>query len=803
MDFHSLARKELQALCKKNKIPANMTNVAMADALKALEKVEGLDELNSEPRSDPQESPARTTNVEPRTACRTSTRRKPINVEPESSQSMTRNRRATRRTVAEETGQENKNVNLLETPAMPTTRRRVQAASATRKMDAQLTEIGDNEEQAGQENSDVPVTPAMRTSRRKVPAVSTRRKTEAQKDEKSVQRVYGTRQSVRLLEKSIEDLSLKEKKRVEAVKIEGLCEETEQKNDVPGLDEDDEENSDSSDESSFQQVETSGDVVDMNCEAMEEKGSDIVITDNSETLNAALKPEIEKELNGSQDSLIVEMSDDDSVIVMETIVNFPDEASSEVMDSLTLEVSGSEGKSYEKNSMEDEQHGSHLHLDAAIEEECEDDAIEELPEGNGSDEVQENVNADKIQHKLLEKSDSIKEEPESPRFILQHESYEMNSVEDERYGSDDLHLDAAIGEECDDNAIKELPEGNGSDEVQENVNADKIQHKLLEKSDSIKEEPESPRFILQHESYEMNSVEDERHGNDDAAIGEECDDNAIKELPEGNESDEVQENGNADKIQDKLLEKCEELPDSIKEELESPRFILQHEKCEKASDDLANEYNNVGVNVMEAKESDMIIHDQKSSFCCPLVSDSEVAIEIPLGDDHVVPVEAAYACIQTLNKSPTSLKQMSPYQTVVSGDQVTGGTVSTVISSPFAANTIQGQFPRPNESTARKSSTKKQATIQKIINADINKENVENSGRKVEPKKDKIKKKEAEEEKQYEDISLRQLTKMVKEKLQIANKNNDGRNISKVGTRPALQVLTENCKAAGEPENKN
>lgn len=40
-----------------------------------------------------------------------------------------------------------------------------------------------------------------------------------------------------------------------------------------GLEEDDEENSDSSDESSFQQVETSGDVVDMNCEAMEEKGA--------------------------------------------------------------------------------------------------------------------------------------------------------------------------------------------------------------------------------------------------------------------------------------------------------------------------------------------------------------------------------------------------------------------------------------------------------------------------------------------------------------------------------------------------
>ncbi|XP_047978874.1 dentin sialophosphoprotein-like [Salvia hispanica] len=45
MDFHSLSRRELQALCKTNKTPANVTNVAMADSLKALEIVEGVDEV--------------------------------------------------------------------------------------------------------------------------------------------------------------------------------------------------------------------------------------------------------------------------------------------------------------------------------------------------------------------------------------------------------------------------------------------------------------------------------------------------------------------------------------------------------------------------------------------------------------------------------------------------------------------------------------------------------------------------------------------------------------------------------------
>ncbi|KAJ0797286.1 hypothetical protein HanPI659440_Chr04g0172111 [Helianthus annuus] len=37
MDFHSLTRTELQSLCKLNKIPDKITNVAMADALQSLD----------------------------------------------------------------------------------------------------------------------------------------------------------------------------------------------------------------------------------------------------------------------------------------------------------------------------------------------------------------------------------------------------------------------------------------------------------------------------------------------------------------------------------------------------------------------------------------------------------------------------------------------------------------------------------------------------------------------------------------------------------------------------------------------
>ncbi|XP_026393138.1 uncharacterized protein LOC113288340 isoform X1 [Papaver somniferum] len=44
MDYHSMKRKDLQSLCKKHHIPANMTNSAMADALSALNLVDEIEE---------------------------------------------------------------------------------------------------------------------------------------------------------------------------------------------------------------------------------------------------------------------------------------------------------------------------------------------------------------------------------------------------------------------------------------------------------------------------------------------------------------------------------------------------------------------------------------------------------------------------------------------------------------------------------------------------------------------------------------------------------------------------------------
>ncbi|KAG9454381.1 hypothetical protein H6P81_007285 [Aristolochia fimbriata] len=207
MDFHSLGRRDLQALCKKNRIPANMTNVAMADALMALEIVEGIEDIqppveneNSQvPVKTPAKALAQTPDVS--RSCRRSTRRKPVppteveseNVQ-ESSQPITRTRRGTatkvsavasrRRILKEEVNQE-------EDPKESQTDHESQEVS-------QVTEI-DTESRTLE-------TPVSRNvGRRRVAATSVRRKAETKTKRADTPVVVdlsartGTRRSTRLV----------------------------------------------------------------------------------------------------------------------------------------------------------------------------------------------------------------------------------------------------------------------------------------------------------------------------------------------------------------------------------------------------------------------------------------------------------------------------------------------------------------------------------------------------------------------------------------------------------------------------
>ncbi|MBA0853076.1 hypothetical protein Goshw_013145 [Gossypium schwendimanii] len=209
MDFDCLTRKELQFLCKRNKIPANITNVAMADALKALEIVEGLEEFKNQSQS-PEKTMNKTSQEIPSTISRTSTRRKPTKEEHQTAQSTVRTRKTTRRTA--ELDEENKNLNVTETPAVTT--------NTSRRAKKIEPEVKD------QKKSDLVETPALRSGRRRPGVGSTRRKVED-----TLQTGYGTRRSVRLLEKCMEGLSLKESEKMEPVKADEMVESEVQNND--------------------------------------------------------------------------------------------------------------------------------------------------------------------------------------------------------------------------------------------------------------------------------------------------------------------------------------------------------------------------------------------------------------------------------------------------------------------------------------------------------------------------------------------------------------------------------------------
>ncbi|KAL6581624.1 hypothetical protein OROMI_007547 [Orobanche minor] len=189
MDFHSLSRRELQALCKKNKIPANVTNAAMAEALEALELVEGIDDFMHTSQSGTAQSLVEsletleiTSPFLPPTAGRSTRRTNIANKEdPESVNPTTRARRTTRKTQV-------KDADAIETPALmaQTNRKKGQAASARRNMDFQLNECVD------EEKKDFLMTPAP------MEGTSRRRRVE----DSAVNRAYSTRRSVRLAVKN-------------------------------------------------------------------------------------------------------------------------------------------------------------------------------------------------------------------------------------------------------------------------------------------------------------------------------------------------------------------------------------------------------------------------------------------------------------------------------------------------------------------------------------------------------------------------------------------------------------------------
>eukprot|EP00258_Populus_trichocarpa_P031548 XP_024447567.1 uncharacterized protein LOC112325357 [Populus trichocarpa] len=607
MDFHSLSRKELQDLCKKNKIPANMTNIAMADALKVLDKVEGREEFTNVPEPDPQQSPEKAISGSPevpQTSVRTLTRRKPLRIEPESSKPLTRTRCTTRGTVVGEGDQENKTANLSETPIM-----------------------------LGQANKDF---------------------NKAQNEEKSVQRVYSTRHSVRLLEKGMEGLGLKEKERVRLLKMDGLCWEIE------------------------------------DVETKDETGDDL-LTKSEKSFKKTIDAE---------------------AVACQNLDHLPEER---------------------------------REIKREIQEESNNDEYE-VEDCNAKQEIGQKGVYSKV-------------------VSLDNES-EMNNELEENDMRNDYEMDR----------YNPKSEGlNGQDES--NPIIVESSEKALPATQELIYNNDSPTVVSEF-------VEDKRHDNNDlqsnfAIVGESV----------SNQSDEAKENGNAERV---VEDASNQMSESIHEteSLQSliGSFSTNHfvtGNLVAPSKDISVEYNDealVEIDVMEAGELDLISHECHPSWVsretpgsidqitssCTLASDN-ASSEIPLHKVHehsssetsihitvMSPEKFALAAAPAVG-SPTSKREI--YQPWVAGGAMSGQTTCLL---PFAADTLQGQFPRPSELTPRKSYA-----------SEINKESIDDNGKQVEPKKENAYNKTI-DEKISDELSLRQLRKMMREKLQIANNKYSG-----------------------------
>ncbi|KAJ6379657.1 hypothetical protein OIU76_016327 [Salix suchowensis] len=681
MDFHSLSRKELQALCKKNKIPANMTNISMADALKALDKVEGLDEFTN------LQSPEKATAGSPEvlhTSCRTSTRKKPLRIETESSQQPSTRTPCTtrRRVIGGDDDQENKNANHPETPAVPASRKRTSATSARRKMETKVMEIVEDQQKKNVS------TPAARSCRRMAPSDSARRKVEAQKEEVSVQRVYSTRQSLRLLEKSMGGMSLKEKESVGPLKMDGL----------------------------FKEIE--------DVEMKEESGSDLLTV--------------------------------------------PEKSSEKTIDTKANSIQNPD------HSLEDEREIKH-----------------ELQEESNIDVCEvEDYNAK--QDNKINDSEMDHCYPKSER---------LDEQDKDSIGSSEKS-NPILGE----NSVKAVP-----------INQEPIYEKGTVKSGFMV--PNSPTLEVSESVDKISEIISEedmkQHDNDDLQSNL-----AFEGESDSNQSDEANENGKAETVPEDAsyqtlesrheTESCHPITGSSSTSKFPDHFVTGNLVA--PAKDTSFNYKNealVEIHVMEAEELDMKTHEWHTSCVsnetpgyashmtssCSLASHNDSGEFLmhkvhdnssaeTLVDITVMSQEEFYMApaAPALNKTPSP-----PCQPLVAGGAITG---QTGLSS-FADDTLQGQFPRPTELIPRKYSAKKHSTSWKIIDA-INKENIDDSGIEVEPKKERANNNVVIGEKILDEFSLRQLRKMMKEKLQIANNKNSEEedNDTKVGkTRLALQTL--------------
>ncbi|XP_057479200.1 uncharacterized protein LOC130766554 [Actinidia eriantha] len=761
MDFHSLARRELQALCKKNKIPANLTNIAMADALKALEIVEGIEDFSKPCESETAESsvelPEKTVIASPfipRTGYRTSTWRKPVKEEPESSKIMTRTRLSSRRTISGEV--QNAKPDGPETPAMPSGRKRAPVASARRKIEAQL-----NEEDEDKNNA----------------VASAHRKMETpMREEISVQKAYSTRRSTRLLEKKMMELDLNNKEGIEPVHFEASEE-------MPkDLERNQKEKSDEFDKV----LEVKG----MYQQMINAKNDDL------EPVSDEISKDLERNVKEDSDDLdkSLEVKGTNQQIIADDLLLKTDdlEAITHETDMLSENVSNLEDDVQE--CMEDNNEVDKVKPQKNSEVFCEADTV--LVSDGQADGL--------IIHKDKDVNDEVYGENKDD------EKSQINSGMDcEKYGESDIlsgeNLEKSLG------LKDEIPEEKGCDEY----GFDSFRYGIENTSECLMSE--SGEGFNGDKNLGLKDLAAV------LSYGGVCGENTTECLK--SESGEGFNGGKDLVLQDLVVPVVEDLAtDSEKTESDilarsasAAADIEPQNQASKESDmNFVNDQNNVRVLELDLDTKELS-HEKAP---CPVITTlasttsiaMEVAIDASVENDTVDQLAGQESTIfgnliASANSStifyPSLDKTLRPLIGTLAADPLPvqmpsillqGGLNSDHVTCPASPTSVKNSSSKTTTTTTR--------GINNLL-VDNKENNIDNSSRKL----DLTKEKEKTDKKLFnDDTSLRQLRKIFKEKLQITNNReiNEEKNNAKVErSRPALQTVSENRLASSETKKEN
>ncbi|KAH9727908.1 hypothetical protein KPL70_008848 [Citrus sinensis] len=715
MDFHSLTRKELQTLCKKNKIPANITNIAMADALSDLQYVEGLDDLMMN-----QEKAAPQTPSIPHTVSRTK--------DPETAEPLTRSRRTTTRRAVLDQGSKK---DVAETPAPAAS----STTSRTRGRKAQV-------------DSSVPVR---------------------------------TRQSVRLLEKNMAELSLKDSKARAAapvIKMDSLDQTVEeyhqvsdkalQKNDsIDNGDDDDKKKAHKDEivtENAFGEAKCVGDkvsdeisdkmmdVVDEEADQMDQIIASQQSADPNQLANKSIGADAPSDLDADDDN------DSDSqkpVAIQQDILDVDDEADS----------------------------NQDASKESAVDKDAEDDDSDSQ-KSVATKEQQHNADSNQFAAESVVDT-SVDDVSDSQNSIANQQGNPIAEAVSNQF---------ATGPIVDKDAEDDSNSQNFVANQQENPIAKAVSDQFATEStvDTDTDNDLDSQNSVANQQGNLIAEADSKQFATEPIVDAEADDDSDSQKPFGNQQNihiaEAYSNlfatesiaAETETDADSSASDTDADDDSGSQKSISDQLDIQTTAAECIEDELFD------VGLMEAYEDE---------------TPNSNSVEQQISHSSSPPLPPG-----------NSMKKSRDIHVMFSSKEF------AMASSPAAiakqSNCCDSSGPSPNQSEA---SNQKLAAL---IQAD-NKENIDSSGMVLimkdeeSNKKDNVKKKRnniniAEDDskpKSLNDKSLRQLTKMLKEKLQISNnkKNNEEKNntTKKQVPRPALQTLPENLMPAGGPKNEN